>query len=379
MSVRCVINSDYVSAACGTLACMPTPGGPFDIDLRSDTVTKPTPGMLDAMTKARVGDDVLGDDPTVNALQERCAGLFGKEAGCFVPSGTMANLLAIRAQTEPGDEIICHPESHIYHYETGGYAAVAGCSIRFAQGERGVFDAPTMESLIRHDDAHCPRTRLVCMENTHNRGRGRVWPIARLHEVCRQAGARGLRRHIDGARIWNASVASGKSVREIVQHADTVSACFSKGLGAPVGSIVCGDAKTIARVRHLRKMLGGAMRQSGVLAAAAMYALDHNIDRLADDHANARRLAEQLHRIEGLRVHLDAIETNLVYFDIDSALGSARSFIGRMAHAGVMMLDEGPQTARAVTHLHITHGMVDEAAARIAKGITSMRSVGAAP
>ncbi|MCA9292548.1 MAG: aminotransferase class I/II-fold pyridoxal phosphate-dependent enzyme [Phycisphaerales bacterium] len=357
---------------------MPDPKHNSTIDLRSDTVTKPTQPMLDAMMRAKVGDDVLGDDPTINALQDRCAELFGKAAACFVPSGTMANLLAIRSQTEPGDEIICHPESHIYHYETGGYAAVAGCSIRFAPGERGVFDANTMESLIRWDDDHCPRTRLVSMENTHNRGRGRVWPIEQLHNVCQRAHARGLRTHIDGARIWNASIASGNPVRQIVQHADTVSACFSKGLGAPVGSIVCGEQKTIARVRHLRKMLGGAMRQSGVLAAAAMYALDHHINRLADDHANAQRFADGIDAIDGLTVDRKAVETNLVYFDLDASLGAARNFLKQSTAAGVLMLDEGLQTVRAVTHLHITRAMVDDAVARIASCVSALRQVGGA-
>ncbi len=347
------------------------------IDLRSDTVTKPTPAMLDAMAHAEVGDDVLGDDPTINALQERCAAMFCKQAACFVPSGTMANLLAIRAQTEPGDEIICHPESHIYHYETGGFAAIAGCSIRFAQGERGIFDADTMASLVRWDDDHCPRTRLVSMENTHNRGRGSVWPITTLHDVCERAASLGLKRHLDGARIWNASIASGESLCDIAQHVDTVSACFSKGLGAPVGSIVAGDTKTIARIRHLRKMLGGAMRQSGILAAAAMYALDHHVDRLADDHANARHFADGINAIEGLTVDLRAVETNLVYFDVESHLGSAEELVQCFNDVGVKTLDEGPHTLRAVMHLHITRTIVDEAVVRIARRLTSLRDHGA--
>ncbi len=343
------------------------PAHPDRVDLRSDTVTRPTAAMLEAMRSARVGDDVLGDDPTVGELEERAATLFGKERALFVPSGTMANLLAIRSQTEHGDEIIAHGESHVFHYETGGYAAIAGCSMRFAEGPRGTFEAGEVRRLVRGNDHHWPRTRLVAVENTHNRGRGRVWPLAQLRAVSEAAKELGLRTHMDGARSWNASVRSGTPLDEIAAGFDTVSACFSKGLGCPAGSIVAGDAGTIERAPRLRKMLGGTMRQSGILAAAALFALEHNVERLAEDHDNARRLAEGIARIPGCTVDLEGLETNLVYFDVAPALGTAAEAQRRLEAAGVRTLDEGPRTLRAVTHLDVTSGMVDAAVERMVR------------
>lgn len=335
------------------------------IDLRSDTLTRPTDAMRRAIAQADVGDDMFGEDPTVRLLEDRFCELTGLEAAVFVPSGTMANQLAIRAQTEPGDEVITHPDSHIVHYESGAPAALAGVSVRFAPGDRGVFNAETMRALIQPDDPHCGVTRLVTVENTHNRGGGRVWPLECLRELTLAAHDAGLRLHMDGARIWNASIAAGVPVGTIVGHADSVSACFSKGLGAPAGSALASDAATIKRARRFRKMFGGAMRQAGVLAAAALHALDHHLDRLAEDHANARRLAEALAETPGVRVDPASVETNLVFFEIEPALGPAGDLCRRLASDGVLVLPESPTRIRAVTHLHITADDVDAAAARI--------------
>lgn len=336
------------------------------IDLRSDTVTRPTDAMRRAMAQAEVGDDMFGDDPTVNRLEARVCELTGMDAAVFVPSGTMANQLAIRAHTEPGDEVICHPDSHIVYYEAGAPAALSGVSTRFAQGPAGTFTPDTLRDLIRPNDQHFSVSKLVAVENTHNRGRGRVWPLEQLHGVLDAAHDLGLRAHIDGARIWNASVASGHAVREIVGSADTVSACFSKGLGAPVGSVLAGDAETIRRARRFRKMFGGAMRQSGVLAAAALHALEHHIERLAEDHANARRLAELLAAVPGVSADPGSVGTNLVFFDIDHELGPASAVCQRLASEGVLMLPDGPHTIRAVTHLDVSAGDIESAAQAVA-------------
>ncbi|HZW09653.1 MAG TPA: GntG family PLP-dependent aldolase [Phycisphaerales bacterium] len=337
------------------------------IDLRSDTVTRPTEGMRRAMASAEVGDDMLGEDPTVRRLEERMCELTGKAAAAFVPSGTMANQLAIRAQTEPGDEVITHLDSHIVHYETGGPAALAGVTTRLTAGPRGMFGPGEVHALIAPDDPHCCVTRLVSLENTHNRGGGSVWPLAGLRAVIDAAHSRGLRAHIDGARVWNASVASGEPVRTIVGAADSVSACFSKGLGAPVGSALAADAPTIARARRFRKMLGGSMRQAGILAAAALYALDHHIERLAEDHANARMLAERLAEIPGVSVDPGSVETNIVLFDLDPRHGAAREVVAKLAAVGVMVFDTDPRRIRAVTHLDVTREQVAEAASRFAR------------
>lgn len=336
------------------------------VDLRSDTVTRPTPAMLEAMMRAPLGDDVLGDDPTVNRLCERVEDLFGKESAIFVPSGTMANQCAIRALTEPGDEIVCHPLSHIYQYEGGAPAALSGCSIAFADGARGMFTPEAMLEAIRPIDDHDPVTKVVSIENTHNRGGGSVWPIGEIAEVSRAARERGLKMHLDGARIMNAAVASGVSVREYAAHFDTATICFSKGLGAPVGSALAGDAATIRRAKRFRKMFGGAMRQSGVLAAGALHALDHHVDRLAEDHANAKRLAEGIAGVRGVLVDPGAVQTNIVYFDV---VCDAAAFCRRLEGEGVLMLALGHRTVRAVTHLDVNLGKIERAIRAISRGI----------
>lgn len=340
---------------------------PSTIDLRSDTVTQPTEGMRRAMMHAPLGDDTLGDEPTVRRLEQHVADLLGKEAAVFVPSGTMANLLAIRSQTEPGDEIICHADSHIQHYEGGGYAAVAGCSIRFAPGQRGIFSPDDARPLVRSGDHHFPRTRLVSIENTMNRGGGAIWPLDALRAIDQFAHELGLRLHMDGARLWNAAVAMDVEPALLASHADTVSCCFSKGLGCPAGSALVGDATTIARARRFRKMFGGSMRQSGVLAGAALYALEHNYRRLADDHDNARVLGRHIAGTPGLSCDLDFIATNMVYFDVDPALGTAPALCEKLEAAGVRMLAESPTRIRAVCHLDVSREDVEEAGRRIAE------------
>ncbi len=344
------------------------------VDLRSDTVTQPTPAMREAMAAAPLGDDVLEGDPTVRELEAKVADLLGKDEALFVPSGTMANLLALRAQTSHGDEMICDRECHIVYYETGGYAAVAGLSVRYTHGERGLFSADDFEPLIRQwDDPHFPRPRLLAIENTHNRGGGIPWPVDQLAHVAERAHERGLRVHMDGARLWNACAAMRCQPSEYAKHADTVSVCFSKGLGCPVGSAVMGDSATIKRARHLRKQLGGAMRQSGMLAAAAIHALDHHRDRLTDDHARAQQLCDLIAEAPGITVDRERVQTNMVYFGVDPGLGTAAEFCEKVK-GDVLMLDEGPQSVRAVVHLHIDDEAIERAGAAIRSAAQTHRA-----
>jgi threonine aldolase len=322
------------------------------IDLRSDTVTLPTLEMRLAMANAVVGDDVFGDDPTVIRLEERTAELLGKEAALFVPSGTMGNEIAVRAHTEPGDEILVEATAHIYYYESGGPAALAGVICRCLAGERGVFTGADVEGALRPSDVHFAPTKLVCVENTHNRGGGKVWPLERIAEVAAVARQHGLRLHLDGARLWNASVASGVSEREYAGHFDSVSVCFSKGLGAPVGSALSGTREFIARARRFRKLFGGGMRQAGIIAAGALHALEHHRPRLAEDHANARALAEGLALLPGVELDPASVETNIVRFRVVDL--PAAALVKRLGEAGVRLLATGPDTLRAVTHLNVT-------------------------
>ncbi|MGD8452909.1 MAG: low-specificity L-threonine aldolase [Phycisphaerae bacterium] len=333
------------------------------VDLRSDTVTRPSAEMRAAIAAAEVGDDVLGDDPTVLRLQEHMAGLLGQEAALFVPSGTMANQVAIRAATEPGDEIILDAGTHSFNFEAGGPAALAGCSMRVIQGERGIFTAAQVAAAVRPADHHFPRSRLVIIENTHNRGGGTVWPVATVRDVAEAARRQGLHVHIDGARLLNACVAAGVDPTDYTRHADSVSLCFSKGLGAPVGSIVAGRAAFIDRTHRFRKMFGGGMRQAGVLAAAALYAVEHNVARLAEDHANAHRLAEGLAQLPGIRLDPAHVETNIVLFDVGESLGSAADVVRQLREQDVWLLTTGPQQIRAVTHLDVTRAQIDLALA----------------
>lgn len=334
---------------------------PQPIDLRSDTITQPTPAMREAMARAEVGDDVFGDDPTVRELEAETAAMLGKEAALFVPSGTMANQLAIRGQTEPGDEILVEANAHLYYYEGGGPAALSGVMCRCLNGQRGVFSAAEVEAALRPVDVHFPRTRLVCVENTHNRGGGKIWPLPQVQEVATTARKQGLLLHLDGARLWNASVAAGVSEREYAAPFDTVSVCFSKGLGAPVGSALAGSRSFIERARRFRKMFGGGMRQVGIIAAGALFALRNHRKRLAEDHAHARMLADGLAALPGLEVDPVEVETNMVRFRVRHT--SAPKFVERLRARGVWVLATDQQTIRAVTSLMVSAADIQKAIA----------------
>ncbi len=322
------------------------------IDFRSDTVTKPTPEMRAAMAAAEVGDDVFGDDPTVKELERRTAEILGTEAAVYVASGTMSNQLAIRAHTEPGDEVILESMGHSFYYESGGAAAISGVTCRTLTGERGIFTADQVKAALRPVNVHYPRTRLVCIENTSNRRGGSIWPLERIVEIEAVAREAGLKMHMDGARLWNASVATGISEREYAEHFDTVSVCFSKGLGAPVGSALAGGAEFIERARRFRKMLGGGMRQAGIIAAGALYALDHHRDRLAEDHANAKVLAEGIAPLPGVQLDPADVETNIVLLGVTSM--PAKDLAAKLAEAGVGVLATAPDKIRAVANLMVS-------------------------
>lgn len=335
---------------------------PPPIDLRSDTVTKPSPAMRRAMAEAEVGDDVYSEDPTIKALEARTAELLGKEAAVFTPSGTMANQIAIGAQARPGDELLCSTTSHVYLWEAGGIARLWGVTPRTFAGDSGVLTLGEIEDAVRPDDQHLVRTRLVCLENTHNRGGGRVHPLEDVRAISLWAKDEGLTMHLDGARLMNAVVASGVSAAEWSRCFDTVSICFSKGLGAPVGSALAGPAAVIREARRLRKLLGGGMRQAGVLAAAALYGLEHNVERLAEDHANARILAEAFADTDGFELESGEVETNLVWVSVDPRLGTAAEVAAHLKSLGVRVSALGDQTLRACTHLDVTREDAERAA-----------------
>jgi threonine aldolase len=332
------------------------------IDLRSDTVTRPTPAMREALAAAEVGDDVYGEDPSINRLQERAAERLGKQAALFVPSGTMANLAAILAQTRPGDVLLTGEGSHTLLWESGGAAALGGVQIQ-TLGRGGLFDGDDVRSAIPPVDPHYAPVRLVTVENTHNWAGGVVFPRERVAGVAAAAREHGLALHLDGARLFNAEVASGVSAREWAAPFDSVAFCLSKGLGAPVGSLLCGSRTLIERAHRMRKMLGGGMRQAGGLAAAGLHALEHHVTRLAEDHANARRLAEGLEKL-GLRVD-PFPETNMVFFRAQNE----RSLLAEAERRGVRMGLIKPGVLRAVTHLDVSREDVDVALARIGEAL----------
>jgi len=337
------------------------------IDLRSDTVTKPTGPMRQAMMEAEVGDDVFGEDPTVNALQEKVARLLGKEAALFVASGTMANQLAIKAHTQPGDEVIAEASSHTLNFEGGAGAILSGIQFFPLPGKRGIFTADQVEAAIRPDDVHFPTSRLVVIENTHNRGGGSVFPLSTIQEISEVARHRGLCLHMDGARLWNACTASGISPARYAAPFDSVSVCLSKALGCPVGSLVAGTVDFIKRVHRFRKVVGGGTRQAGILAAAGIYALDHHLDRLEEDHRKAQRLARGLASIPGLICHPEEVETNILYFDVSPSGKSAAEVAAALKGRGVLVLPTGPSQIRAVTHLDISSEEIEEALIRLAE------------
>lgn len=331
------------------------------VDLRSDTVTRPSLAMRQAIASAEVGDDVLGDDPTVIRLQERCAEMLGKEAALYVPSGSMANQVAIRAICEPGDEIILDDTTHSYNYEVGGPSALSGVSIRPLDGRRGIYTASQLDAGIRPPGSHFARSRMAIIENTNNRGGGTVWPledVAAIRSLCQR---RALWLHMDGARLLNACVARGVKPTTYTQHVDSVSMCFSKGLGAPVGSIIAGPKPFIERCHRFRKMFGGGMRQAGLLAAACIYALDHNVQRLGDDHAAAKKLANAIAELPGIGLDPKTVETNIVIFDVMPQIGTAEQFANRLRDAGVWLIAAGPKRCRAVTHLDVSTAQIDQA------------------
>lgn len=335
----------------------------IEIDLYSDTQTRPTTAMRKAMAEAEVGDEQQGRDPTVNRLRERVAELLGKEDAVFLPSGTMCNQIALLVHVRPGEEVICDQTAHIITSEGGGGAALAGAMFRTLAGSRGMFAAEQVEAAIRPDNRYCPRQVLLAVEQTSNLGGGAVWPTKRLAEVAAVARKHGLKTHMDGARLMNAVVASGTPAHKFCEPFDSVWLDFTKGLGAPVGAVLAGPKAFVREAWRFKHQFGGAMRQSGIIAAACLYALEHNIGRLAEDHSNARRLAEGLAQIPGIAV--EEPETNLVFLDV-SGLGMASTeFRDRLAGHGVRMQPLKGGRLRAVTHLDITAAMVDEALAAV--------------
>jgi threonine aldolase len=341
------------------------------IDLRSDTVTKPTDEMRKAMARAEVGDDVYGEDPTVNRLQDMAAAMLGKRFALFVPSGTMANQLAIRSQTQPGQEIIVESKSHVVRYEQGAAGALAGVQLHWVIGERGIMTAEQVEAAIRPNDAHSITTALICIENTHNAGGGTIYPLSTIEKVRALAVKHGIPMHLDGARLFNAVAATTLPPTVYAQHFETVSLCLSKGLGAPVGSLlISNDQRLMDRARRFRRMYGGAMRQAGVLAAAGIYALDRHVARLKTDHEHAKKLARQLQHIPAIQIAPQHVETNIVIFDIVDKHRSPAELVAALKEHGVLINAVGAQSYRAVTHLHITDKQIDEAVAVFANVLT---------
>ena len=333
------------------------------IDLASDTLTKPTPEMRAAIAAAEVGDDVFEEDPTVKALEARIAEKLGKEAALFVTSGSLGNLIGIRLHCAPGDEFLAEVNCHILRYEQASYAQIFGIATQTLQGgEGGMLDVEQFEGRIRGRELHCAQTKLVCLENTHNYGGGRIQPYETVESICNWAAENGLACHLDGARLFNAVVATGIPAKQWAKHFDTVSICFSKGLGAPVGSALCGTREAIGRARWHRKALGGAMRQVGILAAGALYGLEHHVERLAEDHQNAQVLAEAIRRTDGLSLQSEQIDTNIVYFDVDEKGGTAKEFCSRLQEKGVRMLPLSRHSVRGVTHLDVSTTDIQQAA-----------------
>lgn len=331
------------------------------IDLRSDTVTQPSQAMRDAMATAPVGDDVYGEDPTVNRLQEMAAALLGKAAALFVPTGIMANQLSIKVHTQPGDEVIVDSRAHIVKYEHGAAAALAGVQLHWVNGQRGILEPEQVLAAIRPNDPYNPQTKLICLENTHNSGGGSVYPLSTIQRIRDIAVARGIPMHLDGARLFNAVVASDVAAADYARHFETVSFCLSKGLGAPVGSIIVSDAGTVAKLRPLRRMYGGGMRQAGILAAAGLYALEHNIVRLKDDHAHAKALAGQLRKIPSVSIDVEGVETNIVVFEVTDPSRSSPEILGMLKQAGLLINSVGGMSFRAVTHLNVSAQAIEEA------------------
>ncbi len=346
------------------------------VDLRSDTVTRPSPEMRRVMAEAEVGDDVYREDPTVERLQEAVAALLAKEAALFVPSGTMSNQLCLRTLTRIGDEVIVHEDAHVLHYEGGSAAALAGLQLRPLPGALGVLDPLSVEAAVRPAGEGFARTGAVEMENTHNRCGGTMWTVEQMRAVAEVAARHRIGVHLDGARIWNAHVASGVSPADYAAHADSVSVCFSKGLGAPVGSALAGSRAFIEEARLHRKRYGGAMRQAGIIAAAALYALEHNVQRLAEDHQNAQVLADLLRTVPGVEL-IHPVQTNIVIARVSGAGFTAQQALHTLKQNGVLCGASGPDTIRFVTHLDVGTSEVREAAETAARVLAAGPAVGA--
>ncbi len=341
------------------------------IDLRSDTVTKPSAGMREAMAYAEVGDDVYGEDPTVNRLEVMAAELLGKEAGLFVPTGVMGNQLCLRLHTRLGDEVIVESTSHLIRYEGGSAASLSGVQLCCVPGDRGRLSPESVEAAIRPRDLHNPPTTLLCLEQTHNVGGGSVYSMETIHRVTEVGRQHGLALHLDGARLFNAVVKTGIAASDYAQLFDTVSFCLSKGLGAPVGSVVVATHEAIKTLRRLRKVFGGGMRQVGILAAAGIYALENHISRLADDHVLATRLATLLQNIPGVVVDLDAVETNMVMFQVPHPSKSTEALLADCREAGVLLNAVGDRAFRAVTHMDVSPEEIEEAGKLFARVLVS--------
>jgi threonine aldolase len=329
--------------------------------------------MRNAIATAEVGDDVLGEDPTINLLQDRVASLLGKEAALFMPSGTMANQVAIKTHIQPGDEIIIDQDAHIYYYECAATAVISAGQFKCLEGVQGILSAEAIKAAIRPPDIHQPPSRLICLENTHNRGGGSVYPLDVLSAIGRIASQNAIRIHLDGARLFNAALASGTTMSRMASHADSVSICLSKGLGAPAGSVLCGSTDFIDTALRFRKMLGGGMRQVGILAAAGLYALEHHLERLAEDHDNAKRLAVGLAEMPGIQIDPHSVKTNIVLFDVADTGLDADTLVDRLAGEGVLLIGFGPTTVRAVTHLELGATDIERALMTIARVLKAVQ------
>jgi threonine aldolase len=346
----------------------------IEVDLLSDTVTRPTKAMRQFMCEAEVGDEQTFEDPTVNTLQEMVAELLGKEAALFLPSGTMCNEIALRVHCRPGDEMIVHRNAHPIHYEAGGPAALAGVGVSALDGARGQYDEAAVEAAIRPDSRYMPRSRLLWVEQTSNLGGGSIWPLARIAAVTEVARRHGLRTHLDGARLMNAVVASGVAASDYAKAFDSAWIDFSKGLGAPVGAALAGSRDFIAEAWRLKQQMGGAMRQAGIIAAGGVYALRHHVTRLAEDHANARRLAEGLCKLPGVALDPSSVETNIVFFELKGAV-DAKQAVAALLARGVRMGAMGARTVRAVTHLDVSAAQIERALEAAASAFSEARGM----
>jgi threonine aldolase len=345
------------------------------IELRSDTYTRPTPAMREAIARAEVGDDMVGEDPTVNRLEARMAELLGMEAAVFACSGTQSNQMGVWAHCDRAEELLIEETGHIANYEGGAPAVLSGVMCRRLRGDFGRLDVEHLEGQIRRGNVHFASTKLLCLENSTNIGGGKTYPLEQLARVSGWAREHDLRTHLDGARLFNACVARGYSPREVAAHFDTVSICFSKGLGCPMGSILVGSREHINRARKARKVFGGALRQAGIVAAAAIYALDYHIDRLAEDHANARLFAQGIADVPGIEVDAGGVETNLVFFDLDPEYGTAAQLSAALKARSVLINPIGPQRLRACTHLDVDAAQVRRAAEAVRAALSARTHV----